>query len=1097
MSVVFWGAVSSEQVTESLKRMHLPEEGQAPGALTMRRRTWHPLPNDEYADQHAELDVWAMTSAFEITVPAKSIVLTNVLNNLAGTRARDPYLLEDRGDVADVAENCDGVDELVTELAGADGSLFDALPEQASLALAIVRQSKSRLMSDSKRMPAVASRKRKQPDEDGFKYIPPRPYAAPQLALLCSAPGSGKTAVAIMAGLHAIGPGWDRWKTTFDQWRDQPWNADPLAARLRKYKDGKMISKLEERPFAGSSTKLARLAIFGTTQTTHGQWLAAVTNTVDRMSNDKPQIIEGRDALSDHYKKTHLHALGTVAVVVVEDMLNLYELRHQTDIGVPFFAIDEWAHHSYGWGGRRHKEEKFLSVGCILAMSASLNAGLKNLRTSQSNNVLKRLMFPQKALYSFNNKDSDHKDMIDLWRRVAVATVAPALQLHLSESALLVRKEIGSAPPSARIVNVRMLISMFSLLIAPRYRKFSHKPLELRAAVTEAAYSWSLESRNGLSRLGGQFPDAELSSTPAALPERRGGIPTEGCLSAMATTAACYAYFTHVGRLYRGDAAGSALYLTEAHRFAAMGETYLSALEAEEAQHPMGSAQIYQASASAASANAYRNNFDVELTQMSARIYNGFVQLDAAHPDKEYLATMTQAAMLQNVKNVFNQLTVHISTVKSAIKGTRCGECDARLKDVRSVRVCCGCSRFLCAKCTHANLDACNGNPPLSTERFRAKMCSGTSLTEPEALQWAFSECRPTSAHKVLVMGTENVWSRVQEAKGAMKAMDLQTWKSSEEAGMTFLNSEHGQNEELTGLDLAAAQAIIAIGRPWDEQQAYSRALRLNSKSEKLLIIRLLNFKEESKGLEMYEESRLPGQPSENPEAQWQPQPAPDFIRNVLTSSLRLDDWMLDGAEGSDDGDGSLFKAPENVRIDLVLASAAKRISEYVLPVGKCVSVSGDPASGHMRLELTVAPWHESLLPMDSDAEKLDCDVVLELALGQDGCLTATWLSPDRTPPRSRADLRVEGLRLVVKCPTENFQAEARTPQTNKGPLRAPKENQSDKSDQLDKSDQSDEEERFRADLAEKEELDRQESEYRDEQRVRKEFMDMQGSDSE
>jgi hypothetical protein len=234
--------------------------------------------------------------------------------------------------------------QLQTLLADARGRRYRASAEQAALALALASGATSAFSGDQ-----------------GYAR-PGGRGAAPRFALLGTPQGSGKTAVALMAALFALGPGWEEARATFQQWKGRPANLDPLAL-----------------PHAvGRSTRLARLAIVSTITSNRLQWVACVRNTVALLPEDRrPRLLLTEKALMAHLESDDSLEQAALAVLSPRVLRRYFTAAWQT--GILLLCLDELDRQagdlprSASWGDKHLPSiHRTLGISCnILRMMES------------------------------------------------------------------------------------------------------------------------------------------------------------------------------------------------------------------------------------------------------------------------------------------------------------------------------------------------------------------------------------------------------------------------------------------------------------------------------------------------------------------------------------------------------------------------------------------------------------------------------------------------------------------------------------------------------------------------------------------------------
>ena len=401
---------------------------------------WAPLPGGAGSSSapEAPLDVWALsTRALSVTLDASLLLRQGELLPLSARRAE---LEEDGGDLQALGAALPRVlPQLVTELADGRGGRFHPLPEQVALAAALAAGCASRLRGEG--------------------YGPHIPRARdPRFAMLVSPPGSGKSAVALMAALHSLGPGWEAASAEFEAWRARPLNGDPLApgpappgrsAHQRASGADRLAhERWGRRPVQAESARLARVALIAAPEPARSQWRAFVQASVAlQPPGVRPRVLLGGAALFLHLAERP--ADPALAVVSPATLREYFDTRWST--GLCFLCLDEvgacpWeAPRGGAWGAK-----PIPSVRTVLALSAGAARLLhptQGVWTLRRGNLLRGLLLGARAN---NGREGPLPQDRDSWRRVALATLAPGLQLRLGA----VAAEAG--PAALRLSTIRL-----------------------------------------------------------------------------------------------------------------------------------------------------------------------------------------------------------------------------------------------------------------------------------------------------------------------------------------------------------------------------------------------------------------------------------------------------------------------------------------------------------------------------------------------------------------------------------------------------------------------------------------------------------------
>lgn len=830
-----------------------------------------PLAGAAFAEERTDLDVWSLTEARSVAVPVRSVILHNVLCNLAGRPARESELTEDQGDLA--ALRAADTAGFLTRAADEHGRVFDVFPEQLALAVAIE---------------AGATRTTFRERGAARAWYAPGRQPTASFCLLSSAPGSGKTSIVILAALHAVGEGWEEASRTFQQWRARPINNDPDAPVKR----------------AGDSTTLARAAIIVVTDSTFGQWEGALRATV-RLLDDAPVI--STDPLR-HMKQKPETAM--VAVVKAGVMTEYFKSGWQ--VGCVFLAMDEITVQVQNLPtGKKPGEKPFPSIYRTVGMSATFaklfeqNPG--NIGSNRTNpffshgagNFLKMLLLPRPERQTV---PKDKEERTSMWRRVALATVAPAVQIALST------KVAGHMRPRVVVHNVR--------IAAKTVYDVTGEPIHATAAVRLKL---------------GHITSAIQWAAHLMCPFQRSDGPSPAVVAAVQAR-----YATWASDDLRASRVATRTILLERMRSSVQG---------------------------------YRGFGEDPGSTLDAII-------ESHRPETRYDLG----------------LTTHIRALDAELTGQRpdtaCSRCckTARLSDTFACGACCA---ILCASCAEetAGEQGCAyctaaGAP----EDVYAEAAAG-KLGLTGALHWALKSAFSGDIKRVILFGpSDNPPEAVKSAcvrAGVELVSECVEFPASDSKVVLYLGDGKFFQDRLTGINLGGAEAVIVLNRMSDEQQAFSRALRMvasgSPPTSDLNIFRILHSMEPA--------GSVGGAPTTAALAGLHPEEDVGFPAAAL-AACRTSDGQLMSGEEIDSPYGVL---PKEVSITLV-PTAERRVHEYRLNV-----TVGSIAGGGDTFEmLFLGSVNDPFVPADAAGLRL---------YAQGGRVLAGWVGSTRLPVQNHPEL--------------------------------------------------------------------------------------------
>ena len=845
------------------------------GASLKRPSRIVPLAGAAFAEERTDLDVWSLTEARSVAVPVRSIILHNVLCNLAGRPARESELTEDQGDL-EALQNAD-TDGFLTRAADEHGRVFDVFPEQLALAVAI----------------EAGVTRTTFHERGGRAWYAPKRQPVASFSLLSSAPGSGKTSVVILAALHAVGHGWEEARRTFQQWRSLPINNDPEAPVKR----------------AGDSTTLARAAIIVVTESTFGQWEGALKNTV-RLLDDGPVI--STDPLRFMQKKPQTAMIAVVNANVMTEYFNT-----GWKVGCVFLAMDEISVQGSNLPtGKKPGEKPFPSIFRTVGMSATLvklfeqNPGsIGSNRTNRffsqgAGNFLKTLLLPQPERHAV---PKGKKERTSMWRRVALATVTPSVQIALST--------VVAARMRPRVVvhNVRITAKTVYDVIG--------EPIKTTAAVRL--------------KLGHIIPPSEWATQ-----DEDEHMPT-GLEDSAAVVKERY------GEWNSGDLIA-----------------------------PRVASRV------------------ILLERMRVSIQRFYRFFNTAPLDAIIIDTANDISVHRRDRG----LPPHIRALDQELTGrgrpVACSRCckTARLTDTFACGACCA---ILCAHCAEetAGEQGCDYCKTEEAPKDVYADAAAGKLGLTGATHWAMKSAFSEGVQRVLMFGPTK--APPDPVKTACDAVGAELVSDAVEfpAGKVLLylgDDEHFQ-DTLTGINLGGADAVIVLNRLSDEQQAFSRALRMTAHgpppTSDLNIYRILHSMEPP--------GSLGGTPTTFALAPRHSEEDVGFPAAALAACRTSDDQLLSGEEV----DSPYGVLPKEVSITLV-PTAERRVDEYRLNV----TVDSIAGGGDTFELLFRGSANDPFVPPDAAGLRL---------YTQDDRVLACWVGSTRQPVQNHPELPAS--RISVK----------------------------------------------------------------------------------
>lgn len=897
-------------------------------------RAFVPLAAAKYADEHMELDVWSLTEGRRVVVPTRSVLLCNVLRNLAGAAAQHAQLAEDEGDLRWLAEVDDAFAAgFITRCADEHGRQFEVLPEQLATAMAIARGPSTGFRSGN------------------VTWYSPKPGSCASFAVLSSAPGSGKTAIVLLAALHAVGAGWGECEAGFAAWKKRAVNNDPLSPERQ---DGGELT-------AGDSSHVARGALLVATRSTYAQWEGALKHTLALMGPGAPKF-------SENPVKEMIKAPGEAVVGVIRPAaLKTYYKKHW-DTGCVFVALDEIATHAQALPtGHYIGHHEFPSVYRMVGMSAtfmrlfearvSFHGANKDLHVTNEfirlgpANVLKCMLMAKPGTRIVPAGEA----LRDTWRRVAVATAAPAMQLSLSASlasrtvpAVAIHNLRVTAHTLADVLKAWTAIESIDRLPALSHIGRGHLKLETRTTLQEL--------------LDGFLGRAELDKA-ALLYE--GGRPGSGQQLRDRLTVPAGAHF-------------SAMRFTQC-----IGLSYHTAFVARFGL--MGGNALFRRLV-LATTNDHPTEADVATAATSQ---NGL-----AH---------------QTLRTVFRIRHEEPRVTEGEFEPVACGGCGASAR-LATMMACPDCTGLLCGACSGAHQGA--GCPRCQPAAMPADVYAaqrGRTLGLVEGLAWALAGAAGASARRVIAFGaTEKPPAELGQA-ARLAGVELTVTSGSDaveafkvaqpEEGMLllYLADKEDETEAITGVNLGNAQAIIVLNRLSDEQQAFSRALRMMPEGadipDQLPVFRLLHGLEPAGDVRTAAPAgRAPDPPSDGEDL--------EFARKAFFGCCAPEEEMLNG-----DAD-MLDVLPDKVIISIAPASRASRLREYELDATlEAVAGAVGAAEGAAFEVVFSHNLKDPFVPADAAGLRVR---------NQDGRVRACWVQATRAPAAHHPEVPSNQLKITI-----------------------------------------------------------------------------------
>ena len=868
-----------------------------------------------FKEEHAELDVWSMTEASSLDIPLRSVLLTNVLNNLAGPCAEGADLSEDKSD-RDALLALATAQELARYPARVGGrSDYEPEPVQLALALAVVAG------------PAAGRRLKGR----AYSYESPS-GPTPGFGLVSAAPGSGKTAVALLAACRLLAEDvWEEASSTFSRWGASAPNDDPLAPRVGY---GDKHKRLGDRK-AGSSSRLARAAVLVATENAHAQWVQAASGTAREA---------GVEFLVDNEFVAHVRACAksadaagrpVLAVVNTAAMCRYFESCFE--VGVLFLCVDEIAHQAKrmptarSWGAK-----PMPSIYRALGLTASVSRMVRDpeLRARGKGNWLRGMVLAASKEEPSQSSVFDR----DTWRRVAVATVATPLQLRMS--AFRVATEVRLVNVSTPLTLAHALLKSYNEVIEVKTSaKFRVLHNRLHAAGVH------IVQRVGLTRamqllVSRAFRDELEFDLPEDTPNL--WVPPE----------------------------------EEAEEPVSLRVVFAGLLACMHSGAPAG----WRAAARGAEGEAY----DLERTARAwcARRVSAFDEAENEEAVESLLSR--DEGCRDGLVSYAGSIRMMSHLIRARYECERCiSACSVCAEEIslQNGRACPRCCLFLCGSCAHA--------PGRCASDAENQKC----LTAAAAVEAALSKA---AGRRTVLFAEERVFG--YEPAPGLNCFDLsrlEEWRAAPAASSPVLLVIGGEDAvALTGINLETAEAVVCAGRPRDEEQAYSRALRKNSAVPQLLIVRVLT------GTCPRGRPRVSGSPGSQPALARLPvQPGEDagFVPACLAAAFPSTNW-----EREDD----LHVPPSRLRVTIFPSGAARRLLSVELRLPACFSVEG--SNGAFGTEPVVA-FHFAPDSLTSDPCVPGDAAALRLINDADGGVRAGGWSARRAAPLSRTAAAARG----------------------------------------------------------------------------------------
>lgn len=889
------------------------------------------LAGAQYAAEMADLDVWSLTEARRVLVPTRSLLLCNILQNLAGAAAQNAGLEEDQGDLRWLATVDDAfASGFLTRCADEHGRTFEVLPEQLALAMAIARGPCTALRVEVKKK----------------NWFSPPSAPCATFSLLSSAPGSGKTAVVVLAALHTLGAGWDTCASSFEQWKKSPPNMDPAAP----------VHPTAGRLNSGDSSRVARAALIVVTRSTEAQWRGAFEKTLSLVAGPgAPQLVS-----TDPFKEMKENPDRAIVSVMLPSQLKAYFNTHW-GTGCAFLAMDEIATHAAELPtGRNFGDKPFPSVYRMVGMSATFmnllidkpwpkNRDQRTFAGLGGGNLLKALFMSRPW-----ERKLEEEELENTWKRVCIAMAAPAVQLSLSVS-LAERCIPAVSMRNIRVTAARLLplLQIITGRITDGFRTADLRILrdepDVKSSISMilSVLAWRsgvLEQHAAVQLVRQLYPDQDVSI------DLDTHHPTiRSCLFAIVKEIAM--------KWQRGDANRACAFVLALFHVA-------------------------------------RGRRDGVITQRGG-LWDGSESFFLGS-ESFFLAADTE-------------LTEPETTTRCT--PVPCSHCGVPGRLVR-MHACGCCTAIICATCvTGLEGAGCNLCAPTGVVEDVHAAEAASTLGLVGAVAWALDDAiTKHGARRLVVFAHDPTIPTYLAAAGRAAKLNLKvvtgkdgmkTFKkaalSQGETLVLYVADNTMYHEMITGVNLGNANAVIALNRLYDEQQAFSRALRMLPPEADipavLPVYRLLHKHERPGVLGVWDPPASGGQASPTAEGE-----DLTFAGQALSACQLPDEQMMES--------DTPFGLPKKVAVCIKPAAARSRLMEYELRA-EVDSIAGAYQPSAVFELLFKVNLRDPFVPADAAGLRV---------WNEGGRVRACWVQATKAPSVVHPDVATDRIRIVVEA---------------------------------------------------------------------------------
>lgn len=760
--------------------------------------TFFPVPA-QYAKALATERVWGMRGLRRVETPTLNVLMTNIADTQeipesAGMQVECTYthLLHL---ARTTASDLDGI---ALDGRSEDGATFSLLPEQVALTLALARgacPSVFRFTSDV----APPSNAKKRPRVDPWLRTagPGRPED-PSFAWVLSSMGSGKTTMVMHAACFHIEGGWEACRDSFASWNGRPTNG------------------IEGCPCPGTAEKLARVVLVVVPRHLVTQWERAIRRLkpalvilTPKSPTEVAQVLKER---ADEKPDEPALMLCDADHIIVLTHNRTEASRNEyppCDVGVAALIMDEFD----AWAGRMRgckpslsaDPAPFISAFRAFAMTATPSGALRGHLVNAIANThhLKRLLYEDPCVWKLElkNNSSKTRDRVrGTWVRFIAFNPAAELQVACGEAA------VRRMPATVDLEVVRVPHDVYAAA-------FIHP--------TQSMYMLADQRNIILSRMQSSHDQAKRTSPPSCV-------------------ALCGAAFVN-------HICTRATSLVELVRVAKhVAYTYL-----------------------------IRHNRDPRQTSEYAKFPATVERLCEECTDTALLNAIPSDIFCSGDVEAFHTgIAEHILQCGAR---ARCASCRASLAGVppHAVFVNRCCSSLMCEACVNAHKGAlddrsCAGCCVLAAGGLPASLADIRDETLVHTLHAVLARLLADGHRKLCIFAAAPYFSGARDVQEAAKCLDVDIFMMKEKShscttdttgdpdiqnivdaardatspAACFFRDDKFMNANLAGMNMGFCDAIVVIGYLQNEQQAFSRALRMGAREGHAVKIVRVTFDE-------------------------------------------------------------------------------------------------------------------------------------------------------------------------------------------------------------------------------------------------------------